>query len=53
MSKTFFIADVHLRVEDQERQQTLLAFFDMVRQAKGDLYILGDLFDFWANNKKL
>ena len=53
MSKTFFIADVHLGGDSSKREKTVLAFLDMVRQERGDLYILGDLFDFWANNRML
>ncbi len=53
MSKSYFIADVHLHPDNLKREQTAIAFLDMVIKEKGDLYILGDLFDFWTNNKRL
>ncbi len=51
MKKTFFIADVHLDSEYPDRAQLIFYFLNMVRNAGGDLYILGDFFDFWANNR--
>jgi UDP-2,3-diacylglucosamine hydrolase len=51
MKQAFFIADVHLDREYPERKELLLSFLQMLRSAGGDLYILGDFFDFWANNK--
>lgn len=51
MRQAFFIADVHLDREYPERKELLLSFLYMLRAAGGDLYILGDFFDFWANNK--
>lgn len=51
MKKTYFIADVHLDSSFSEREQLILAFLKMVGSENGDLYVLGDLFDFWANNK--
>ncbi len=53
MRKTYFIADVHLHPENFDKEKTAIAFLNMVIREKGDLYILGDLFDFWANNKIL
>lgn len=49
--KTFFTADLHLTAGNTRRTDLALAFFDMVARANADLYILGDLFDFWANNR--
>ena len=51
MKQAFFIADVHLDREYPGRKELLLSFLQMLRSAGGDLYILGDFFDFWANNK--
>ena len=53
MKKTFFIADVHIGMDDPEKRKLVSSFFDMVKMESGDLYILGDFFDFWANNKKI
>lgn len=49
--KTFFTADLHLSTDNTVRTDLALSFFDMVARADADLYILGDLFDFWANNR--
>jgi UDP-2,3-diacylglucosamine hydrolase len=51
MKKTFFVADVHLDSTVPGREQLFLDFLKMVGSENGDLYVLGDLFDFWANNK--
>jgi len=51
MKKTFFIADVHLDSTFPDREQLILAFLKMIGSENGDLYVLGDLFDFWATNK--
>ncbi|MBI5787843.1 MAG: metallophosphoesterase [Candidatus Schekmanbacteria bacterium] len=54
MGKHFLVADVHLEPEaDPITWQTFFAFLDFVREQKGSLYILGDLFDYWTNNKVL
>lgn len=53
MEKTFFIADIHLSTDNSERKRLITAFLDRVLSERGDLYILGDLFDFWANNRRL
>ncbi|NQT26168.1 UDP-2,3-diacylglucosamine diphosphatase [candidate division KSB1 bacterium] len=47
----FFISDAHLglssETDDKRREKQLLAFFDHVRVTGHQLYIVGDLFDFW------
>ena len=53
MTRAYFIADIHLTVGMSLRAALLLAFCDMVMRAPGALYILGDLFEFWANNRLL
>ncbi len=53
MSKTFFVADLHLTIDNQVRTDLALSFIDKVINASADLYILGDFFDFWANNSIL
>jgi UDP-2,3-diacylglucosamine hydrolase len=52
-SPLFFIADIHLERDDMARRDLFLAFVGMVKERRGDLYILGDLFDYWANNRRL
>jgi UDP-2,3-diacylglucosamine hydrolase len=53
MPDTFFVADVHLGLDNTLRQQTFVDFLAHVRSCSGDLYILGDFFDFWANNRAM
>ena len=50
MTKTFFVADIHLNSKHRERKLLFIKFIRMVLEEKANLYILGDLFDFWANN---
>lgn len=51
MKKTYFIADVHLNSAFSDHEKLFLSFLTMIGAEQGDLYVLGDLFDFWANNK--
>lgn len=52
MSKSFFISDLHLDSTQYPHITSLfLSFLKFVEQQGGDLYILGDLFDYWTNNK--
>ena len=44
------MADAHLGLhpeEDPERIRTILSFFAHVKERRGDLFIMGDFFDFW------
>jgi len=52
-SPVYFIADVHLGGNDPDKRSLFLSFLEMVKQRKGNLYILGDLFDYWANNRRV
>ena len=52
-SKIYFIADVHLERDDFKKKDLFLAFVEMVKSNGGDLFILGDLFDYWANNRRV
>jgi UDP-2,3-diacylglucosamine hydrolase len=49
--KTYFFSDVHLGLgskdEDRKREQRVIQFLDMVKHDAAELYILGDLFDYW------
>ena len=51
--KTYFISDVHLSMEPGPKRKLIKSFVDMLITQKADLYVLGDFFDFWANNKEL
>jgi UDP-2,3-diacylglucosamine hydrolase len=49
--KAYFASDFHLGFPSQEdsrvREKHLLAWLDLVEQDGSDLFLLGDLFDFW------
>ncbi len=55
MNKTFFISDIHLgagnSIEDKEKLARLTSFFNFINQTGNQLYIVGDLFDFWFEYK--
>jgi len=51
MPDIFFVADTHLCFDNSTRQQTFIKFVEHVHSCCGHLYILGDFFDFWANNR--
>ncbi|MBE0645272.1 MAG: UDP-2,3-diacylglucosamine diphosphatase [Bacteroidetes bacterium] len=47
----YFVSDVHLGIgsasEEQRKLNLLLSLLADIRSERGDLYIVGDLFDFW------
>ncbi len=48
----FFIADQHLDSEASPKlTEMFFSFLDYVGQSRGELFILGDFFDYWANNR--
>jgi len=49
MAGTYFVADVHLSINNTDQKNLFSAFLDQINSSR--LYIIGDLFDFWANNK--
>ncbi len=56
MSTTsFFISDVHLTLNkgdwELSRRDRLYRFFELVKTEKGQLFIIGDFFDFWFEYK--
>ncbi len=42
-----FISDVHIRTDNSERSRRLIKFINEFKPRISDLYILGDLFEFW------
>jgi len=48
---TVFVSDVHLgfgnRREEKEKEDRFLSFLKSVRSSTHELFVLGDLFDFW------
>jgi UDP-2,3-diacylglucosamine hydrolase len=51
--ESYFIADVHLERDELKKRVLFLSFLKMVGAGGADLYILGDLFDYWANNRQV
>lgn len=49
----YFVADIHLERNENTKRDLFLSFVKMVKDKRGDLYILGDLFDYWANNRRI
>ncbi len=51
MTKAFFISDLHIgagnRTDEQNKLTRLFSFFDHINQPGNELFIVGDLFDFW------
>lgn len=51
MRKSYFFSDAHLGVgtkeDDRQKESTLLQFLEQVRIDGEQLFIVGDLFDFW------
>ncbi len=57
MKKVFFISDAHLQnvlhTGEMSKREKLASFFEMVRQEGSALYVVGDLFDFWFEYKRV
>jgi UDP-2,3-diacylglucosamine hydrolase len=57
MKKIFFFSDVHLGLHDtareKEKEQRLLSFLSHVEKNGEQLFIIGDLFDYWFEYKNV
>ena len=55
MAKSFFISDIHFgagnELEEKEKLSHLKSFFEFIKQPGNELFIVGDLFDFWFEYK--
>ncbi len=53
--KTYFFSDAHLGIgtsrEDQERELRLVRFLDFIQRDAEQIFIVGDLFDYWFEYK--
>jgi len=55
MKKIYFITDFHLGVptleDSQMREKKLIVFLDSIKESCEELFLMGDLFDFWFEYK--
>lgn len=55
--KIYFLSDFHLGAPDHhsslEREKILLRFFDEIQADAGEIFILGDAFDFWYEYRRV
>ena len=53
--KVYFLSDVHLGScafnDDKEREQKLVRWLTTIQDNASDIYLLGDIFDFWYEYK--
>ena len=57
MGKIYFASDFHLgvptREESLEREKTIVRWLDMISEDAEELYLVGDVFDFWFEYSKV
>lgn len=55
--KIYFLSDIHLGapvlVNNREREQILVEWLENIRPECGILFLLGDIFDFWFEYKRV
>jgi UDP-2,3-diacylglucosamine hydrolase len=55
--KVYFLSDIHLGAPDRQssldRERRLVLFLDDIRRDAAALFIVGDLFDFWFEYRKV
>ena len=55
--KIFFLSDFHLGAPDVtvslEREKKIIRFLDRIKNEAAEIFILGDLFDFWYEYRKV
>lgn len=53
--KIYFLSDFHLGAPDHasslERERRVVSFLDSIKQDAGEIFLVGDLFDFWYEYK--
>jgi len=56
MGKIYFASDFHLGIDvkytSREREQQLVRWFDQIKDDAEEIYLVGDLFDFWFEYKQ-
>ncbi len=55
--KIYFLSDFHLgapdRVSSLEREKLLVRFFDEIKNEAAEIFLVGDMFDFWYEYRKV
>lgn len=55
--KTYFLSDFHLGAPDHtaslERERTIVQFLDEIKNDAEEIFLVGDLFDFWYEYRKV
>ncbi len=55
--KIYFLSDFHLgapnAAESLKREKKIIAFLDEIKNDAAQIFILGDIFDFWYEYKKV
>jgi len=55
--KIYFVSDVHLGApalkNNKEREQLFARWLDSIREDAAELYLMGDIFDFWFEYRKV
>ena len=55
--KIYFLSDFHLgapnATESLVREKRIIRFLDEIKKDASEIFILGDLFDFWYEYKKV
>jgi UDP-2,3-diacylglucosamine hydrolase len=56
MGKIYFASDFHLGIDvkytSREREKQLVSWFDQIKEDAEEIYLVGDLFDFWFEYKQ-
>jgi UDP-2,3-diacylglucosamine hydrolase len=56
-NKIYFISDLHLGLyppeKSLEREKTVVGWLDSIKHEAAELYLLGDIFDFWHEYRKV
>ncbi len=57
MKKIYFISDLHLGLypaaKSREREKKVVRFLESIRHEVEELYLVGDIFDFWHEHKRV
>ncbi|HRX94065.1 MAG TPA: UDP-2,3-diacylglucosamine diphosphatase [Chitinophagaceae bacterium] len=55
--KIYFLSDFHLGVPDnagsRSREETVVRFLDSIKDEAAEIFLVGDMFDFWYEYKKV